>query len=128
MLSRSNSTIRASAKRSAEVADCVSAVEKKLAQLNKFRQACEQAGLIEDFRKAELSTRAFTAECLTFVRARRASDDSTNAIVSQYGEVTTNLITLANSANSAGITLHGETRAIFESINDLMQKMGLGRD
>jgi hypothetical protein len=102
ILGRFNSTVRASAKGRAEIGGCVTVIEKKLSQINKCRQACEQAGSVEDFRKAELSTRAF-------IRMRRASDDSRNALVSQYEEVASNLITLANSANSAGITLHRET-------------------
>ena len=106
----------------------LSALEDKLNRLNKFRQACDEAGLAGDFKNATLSAHMFNAKCLAFVNARGDSDEATHAIVSQYKEATSNLITLANSANVAGINLHGELREVFETINELMRTMGLAQD
>ena len=106
----------------------VSVLEDKLNRLNKFTQACDEAGLAEDFKNAALSAHTFAAKCLAFVNARGDSDEATHAIVSQYKEATSNLITLANSANVAGINLHGELREVFETINELMRTMGLAQD
>ena len=85
-------------------------------------------GLAEDFKNAALSGDMFTAKCLAFVNARGDSDEASHAIVSQYKEATSNLIMLANSANGAGINLHGELREVFETINELMRTMGLTQD
>jgi hypothetical protein len=111
-----------------DILSSVSALEEKLNRLNKFTQACDEAGLADDFKNAALSAHAFTAKCLAFVNARGDSDEATRAIVSQYKEATSNLITLANSANMAGINLHGELREIFETMNELMRTMGLAQD
>ena len=127
--SRSKSTTRDVTKgRTGDVMSGVSVLEDKLNRLNKFTQACDEAGLAEDFKNAALSARVFNAKCLAFVNARGDSDEATHAIVSQYKEATSNLITLANSANVAGINLHGELREVFETINELMRTMGLTRD
>ena len=106
----------------------VSVLEDKLNRLNKFTQACDEAGLAEDFKNAALSAHVFTAKCLAFVNARGGSDEATHAIASQYKEATSNLITLANSANVAGINLHGELREVFETMNELMRTMGFAQD
>ena len=87
---------------------CMSVLEDKLNRLNESKQACDEAGLAEDFKNAALSAHVFTVKCLAFVNARGDSDEATHAIVSQYKEATSNLITLTNSANVAGINLHGE--------------------
>jgi hypothetical protein len=111
-----------------DILSSVSALEEKLNRLNKFTQACDEAGLADDFKNAALSAHTFTAKCLAFVNARGDSDEATRAIVSQYKEATSNLITLANSANMAGINLHGELREVFETMNELMRTMGLAQD
>ena len=129
--SRSKSTTRDFTKGrtgAGDVMSGVSVLEDKLNRLNKFTQACDEAGLAEDFKNAALSAHMFTAKCLAFVNARGDSDEATHAIVSQYKEATSNLITLANSANVAGINLHGELREVFETINELMRTMGLAQD
>jgi hypothetical protein len=130
-MSRSKSTKGDSTKGRSGTGDVVSGVsvlEDKLNPLNKFAQACDEAGLAEDFKNVTLSIHVLTATCLAFVNARGGSDEPTHAISSQYKEATSNLIMLANSANVAGINLHAELREVFETMNELMRTMGLAQD
>ena len=128
-MSRSKSTKGDSTKGLSGTGDVVSGVsvlEDKLNPLNKFAQACDEAGLAEDFKNVTLSIHVLTATCLAFVNG--GSDEATHAISSQYKEATSNLIMLANSANVAGINLHAELREVFETMNSLMRTMGLAQD
>ena len=106
----------------------VSVLHTKIKHLNEFRQACDEAGLGDDFHKAAVSAHAFAAKCLAFKNARGDLEDVTQAVLSQHEEVTSNLMALAISTNSAGINLQTEAREIYEALNDLMGKMGLPRD
>ena len=106
----------------------VSVLHTKIKHLNEFRQACDEVGLGDDFHKAAISAHAFAAKCLAFKNARGDLEDVTQAVLSQYEEVTSNLMALAISTNSAGINLQTEAREVYETLNDLMEKMGLARD
>ena len=82
--SRSKSTKRDSTKAHSGTGDVMSGVsvlEDKLNRLNKFTQACDEAGLAEDFKNAALSIHMFTATCLAFVNARGDLDEATHAII-----------------------------------------------
>ena len=50
--------------------------------------------------------------------------EAIEVIRSRYKEVTSNLMALAISANSAGINLQTETRNIFDTVNNLMGILG----
>ena len=129
--SRSKSATRNSTKgleATGDVMSGVSVLKNKIKNLNKFRQACEEAGLEDDLKKAALSARAFATKCLAFINTRGDLEEVTQAVVSQYKEVTSNLMGLAISANSAGVNLQTEAREVYETINDLMGRMGLAPD
>jgi hypothetical protein len=115
-------------KRARDVISRASALRDKIKQLNKFSRACDEAGLAEDFSNAARSTNAFAAKCLGFINTQGASDEATQSILSQHKEATSNLMALALSANSAGINLQTEARDVFDTINDLMEILGLARD
>ena len=115
-------------KATGDVMSGVSVLHNKIKHLNKFRHACDEAGLGDDFHKAAVSAHAFAAKCLAFKNARGDLEDVTQAVLSQHEEVTSNLMALAISTNSAGINLQTEAREIYEALNDLMGKMGLPRD
>lgn len=106
----------------------VSALRKKTKQLGKFRHACNEAGLEDGFASTTQSLDVFIEKCRAFARAPENSEEMSQAIISQYNEVVSALITLANAANVAGINLLAELRDIFGTINDLMETMGLARD
>ena len=78
----------------------VSVLHTKIKHLNEFRQACDEVGLGDDFHKAAISAHAFAAKCLAFKNARGDSEDVTQAVLSQYEEVTSNLMALAISKTS----------------------------
>ena len=111
-----------------EIMSGVSVLDNRITHLNKFMHVCDEAGLGDDFHKAAISAHAFAAKCLAFKNARGDLEDVTQAVLSQYEEVTSNLMALAISTNSAGINLQTEAREIYEALNDLMGKMGLPRD
>jgi hypothetical protein len=106
----------------------VSALRKKTKQLEKFRDACNDAGLEDVFASATQSVDMFIEKCRAFARAPENPDKISQAIVSQYNEVTSALITLANAANTAGINLHAELREMFGNVNDVMDAMGLASE
>ena len=108
-----------------DVKSSVSVLHKKIKHLNKFSQACDEAGLGDDLKKAALSARAFATKCLAFINTRGDLEEVTQAVLSQYEEVTSNLMGLAISANSAGVNLQTEAREVYETVNDLMGTMGL---
>ena len=110
-----------------DIMSSVSVLHNKIKHLNEFRQACDEAGLGDDFRKAAISARAFAAKCLAFKNAPGELEEATQAALSQYEEVTSNLMALAISTNSAGINLQTEAREVYEALNDLIGKMGLAR-
>ena len=130
--SRSKSTTRDSTTKGLE-ATCdamsgVSLLQNKIKHLNKFRHACDEAGLEDDLKKAALSAHAFATTCLAFINTRGDLEEVTQAVLSQYEEVTSNLMVLTIFANSAGVNLQMEARELYETINDLMGTMGLARD
>jgi hypothetical protein len=104
------------------------ALESKVRQLNKFKQACDEAGLTQDFENAAVSARAFAAKSLGYLTAGDNLDEARENVLANYEKVTLNLATLAVAANSAGINLQAEARAVFDVTNDLMAKMGLARE
>jgi hypothetical protein len=106
----------------------VSVLHNKIKHLNKFRHTCDEAGLGYDFHKAALSAHAFATKCLAFKNARGDLEKVRQAVLSQYEEVTSNLLGLAISTNSAGVNLQKEAREVYETINDLMRTMELARD
>jgi hypothetical protein len=106
----------------------VSALRKKTRQLEKFRRACDEAGLEDSFRSALLSVDIFIEKCRAFASAPEDRKEISQAMVSQYNEATSALIALANAANAAGINLHTELKEIFGTVNDVMGAMGLSRD
>jgi len=59
--------------------------------------ARDEVGLGDDFHKAAISAHAFAAKCLAFKNARGDLEDVTQAVLSQYEEVTSNLTALAIS-------------------------------
>ena len=111
-----------------DVMSGVSVLHNKIKHLNKFRHACDEAGLGDDFHKAAVSAHAFAAKCLAFKNARGDLEEVTQAVLFQYEQVTSNLMGLAISANSAGVNLQTEARGVYETVNDLMRTMGLARD
>jgi hypothetical protein len=96
-------------------------------RLNKSRKACHQAGLKDDFQKAVQSAQAFAAGVAS-LDASGGPKQAAEEVRSQYRETTSNLITLALSANSAGINVQPETRFIFDTMNDLMGMLGLPQE
>ena len=75
----------------------VSVLHNRITHLNKFMHVCDEAGLGDDFHKAAISAHAFAAKCLAFKNARGDLEDVTQAVLSQYEEVTSNLTALAIS-------------------------------
>ena len=75
----------------------VSVLDNRITHLNKFMHVCDEAGLGDDFHKAAISAHAFAAKCLAFKNARGDLEDVTQAVLSQYEEVTSNLMALAIS-------------------------------
>ena len=110
-----------------EIVSGVSVLHNRITHLNKFMHVCDEAGLGDDFHKAVLSAHAFAAKCLAFKNARGDLEEVTQAVLSQYEEVTSNLMGLAISANSEGVNLQKEARGVYETLNDLMRTMGLGQ-
>src|SRR6185312_14374762 len=53
-----------------DVMSGVSVLHNKIQHLNKFRRACDEAGVEGDLEKAVLSVDAFAAKCLAFKNAR----------------------------------------------------------
>lgn len=111
-----------------DVMSGVSVLHNKIKHLNKFRHACDEAGVEGELDKAVLSVDAFAAKSLAFKNARGDLEGIRQAVLSQYEEVTSNLMGLAISANSAGVNLQTEARGVYETVNDLMRTMGLARD
>ena len=111
-----------------DVMSGVSVLHNKIQHLNKFRRACDEAGVEGELDKAVLSVDAFAAKCLAFKNARGDLEGVRRAVLFQYEEVTSNLMGLAISANSAGVNLQAEARGVYETVNDLMRTMGLARD
>jgi hypothetical protein len=102
----------------------VSILQKKIKRLIQSRHACSAAGLGDNFEDAVQSAQGFATRCLNFGKSSGDSDQATQGLRSHYKEVTSKLLTLAISANSAGINLQAEARDIFETINDLMDAVG----
>ena len=71
---------------------------------------------------------AFATKCLAFINTRGDLEEVTQAVRSQHEEVTSNLMGLAISANSAGVNLQTEAREVYETVNDLMGTMALARE
>ena len=111
-----------------DIRSSVSILQDKIEQLHNFENACDEAGLKDDLENAALSAHAFATACLAFINARGKSDQATKGIRSQYKEVTSNLMMLAISTNSAGINLQTEARDISNTINNLMENLGLPRE
>ena len=111
-----------------DVMSGVSVLHNKIKHLNKFRHACDEAGVEDDLDKAVLSAHAFAAKSLALINTRGDLEEVTQAVLSQYEEVSSNLMGLAISANSAGVNLQTEARGVYETVNDLMRRMGLARD
>jgi hypothetical protein len=112
-------------KANGDVMSGVSVLHNKIKHLNKFRHACDEAGVEGELDKAVLAVDAFAAKSLAFKNARGDLEEVTQAVLSQYEEVTSNLMGLAISANSAGVNLQTEARGVYETVNDLMRTMGL---
>jgi hypothetical protein len=109
-----------------ELAAGVTILREKIEHLNRFALACKRAGLADELEIAALAAHAFANKCVALNNARGKLDQVTgDGLRSQYKEATSNLMTLAISTNSAGINLQAEARDIFETINDLMETMGL---
>ena len=106
----------------------LSALRKKTQQLEKFRHACREAGMDDGFASATQTLDLFIEKSRAFARAHEDRKEISQAIVSQYNEVTSALITLGNAANAAGINLHTELREIFGTVNDVMSAMGIARE
>ena len=126
---RSKAATRNSEERNhCDIRSSVSILQDKIEQLHNFENACDEAGLKDDLENAALSAHAFATACLAFINARGKSDQATKGIRSQYKEVTSNLMMLAISTNSAGINLQTEARDISNTINNLMENLGLPRE
>ena len=109
-------------------------LQSRIEHLNTFSQACGEAGLEGDLKEAALSAHAFATRCLALINARGdinargKLEEVTQAVRAQHEVVTSNLMDLAISANSAGVNLQTAAREVYEIVNDLMETMELARD
>jgi hypothetical protein len=102
-----------------DVTTGVLGLQDKIYCLKKFQQTCDQAGLGVDYENAVSSVNAFAAKCLALSHSRCRSAEVLQGIIAMQKEATSNLMSLALSANARGINLQAEVRQIYETLTDI---------